>query len=102
MRDITPQKLLSLISHPLEMVRIENHKCGSTRRNQIVFSSVLASVGESDCQAHVTHISNENNYYNYKLKSYAIREWDTLEIAREEIIVEPVTLIVTRALKRCL
>lgn len=63
---------------------------------------MFASVGESDYQAHVTHISNDNNYYNYKLTSYAIRAWDTLEIAREEMIVELVTLIVTLALKRCL
>lgn len=72
------------------MIRTENLKSSSTRRLQIVFSSVLASVGESDYQfAHVTHIylTTIIIIIIIHLRLTAIRAWDTLEIVREEIIL---------------
>jgi len=73
---------------PPRMVRIENRISALTHGIQILFIGILSSVVESDYQAHVTRISNDNNYYNYKFTFYAIRAWDTLEIVREEIIVQ--------------
>lgn len=73
---------------PPRMVRIENRKSGLTRRIQILFIGIFSRVVESDYQTHVTGISNDNNYYNYKFTFYTIRAWDTLEIVREEIIVQ--------------
>ena len=85
----TLQKLISRIRTPTaDGPIIENLKSALTRRIEVAFSSVFSSVVESDYQAYVTCISNDNNYYNYKFTFYANRAWDTLEIVREKIIVQ--------------